>query len=236
MRGVTGFGGAMLMAPPLSMLIGPVPTVVTALILETAAALVMFPDAWPKINKRVLLYLTIPACFSVPIGGYLLITLDPFIARKVIAGVVVVFSLGLLLGLRYSGTAAATDIRGTRWHCRRAAWRNQRRRSPSNSLPVVRTGPAGGDAGQSDCFCYRDFRDRPCDACCGCCYHQSTGDFSFPALYSLLGRDLGRRNTVREAQRCGCPPNCSVLHAHHGVGESDSVIRHFTAGAMRNLP
>lgn len=103
MRGVTGFGGAMLMAPPLSMLIGPVPTVVTALILETAAALVMFPDAWLKINKRILLYLTIPACFSVPIGGYLLITLDPFIARKVIAGVVVVFSLGLLLGLRYSG-------------------------------------------------------------------------------------------------------------------------------------
>ena len=103
MRGVTGFGGAMLMAPPLSMLIGPVPTVVTALILETAAALVMFPGAWPKINKRILLYLTIPACFSVPIGGYLLITLDPFIARKVIAGVVVVFSLGLLLGLRYSG-------------------------------------------------------------------------------------------------------------------------------------
>jgi uncharacterized membrane protein YfcA len=104
MRGVTGFGGAMLMAPPLSMLIGPVPTVVTALVLETAAAFVMFPDAWPKINKRILLYLTIPACFSVPIGGYLLVTLDPLIARKFIACVVVVFSLGLLLGLRYSGS------------------------------------------------------------------------------------------------------------------------------------
>jgi hypothetical protein len=103
MRGITGFGGAMLMAPPLSFLIGPIPTVVTALILETAAALVMFPDAWPKINKRILLYLTIPACFSVPIGGYLLLTLDPLVARKVIAGVVVVFSLSLLVGLRYSG-------------------------------------------------------------------------------------------------------------------------------------
>jgi hypothetical protein len=103
MRGITGFGGAMLMAPPLSFVIGPVPTVVTALILETAAALVMFPDAWPKINKRILLYLTIPACFSVPIGGYLLLTLDPLIARRVIAAVVVVFSLGLLAGLRYSG-------------------------------------------------------------------------------------------------------------------------------------
>jgi uncharacterized membrane protein YfcA len=104
MRGTTGFGGAMLMAPPLSFLIGPVPTVVTALTLETAAAVVMFPDSWPKINKRVLAYLIVPACFTVPIGGYLLITIDPFIARKLIAAVVVVFSLGLMAGLRYSGS------------------------------------------------------------------------------------------------------------------------------------
>jgi len=102
-RGTTGFGGAMLMAPPLSLLIGAVPTVVTAPILETAAALVMFPDALRKINKRVLFYLTLPACFTVPIGGYFLMTLDPLIARRVISGVVVVFSLMLLGGLRYSG-------------------------------------------------------------------------------------------------------------------------------------
>jgi uncharacterized protein len=102
MRGITGFGGAMLMAPPLSFLIGPVPTVGTALMLETAAALVMFPDAWPKINKPILFYLTVPACFSVPIGGYLLVTLDPWVARKVIAIVVVAFSIALLAGLRYS--------------------------------------------------------------------------------------------------------------------------------------
>jgi len=104
MRGTTGFGGAMLMAPPLSFLIGPMPAVATALLLETAAAVVMFPDAWPRINKPVLLYLIVPACITIPIGGYLLITLDPFIARKLIAAVVVVFSLGLLAGLRYSGS------------------------------------------------------------------------------------------------------------------------------------
>jgi uncharacterized membrane protein YfcA len=104
MRGTTGFGGAMLMAPLLSFLIGPVPTVATALLLETAAAVVMFPDAWPRINKPVLLYLILPACFTIPLGGYLLITLDPFVARKFIAAVVVVFSLGLLAGLRYSGS------------------------------------------------------------------------------------------------------------------------------------
>jgi uncharacterized protein len=102
-RGITGFGGSMLMAPPLSLLIGAVPTVVTALVLEAAAALVMFPDALPKINKRVLFYLTLPACFTVPIGGYVLVTLDPLIARKLISAVVAIFSLILLGGFRYSG-------------------------------------------------------------------------------------------------------------------------------------
>ncbi|MEJ2379297.1 MAG: sulfite exporter TauE/SafE family protein [Pseudolabrys sp.] len=108
MRGITGFGGAMLMAPPLSFLIGPVATVVTALTLESMAALVMFPDALPKINKGILATLILPACVTVPIGGYLLVTLDPVIARKFIAAVVVVFSLGLLMGVRYSGKPRPT--------------------------------------------------------------------------------------------------------------------------------
>jgi len=104
MRGMTGFGGAMLMAPPLSMLLGPVPAVATALALEVAAALVMFREAWPKISGRTLIYLTVPAVFTVPLGGYLLLVLDPGIARRMISAVVVLSSLALLSGIRYSGT------------------------------------------------------------------------------------------------------------------------------------
>ncbi len=103
MRGVTGFGGAMLMAPPLSLLIGPLATVVTALLLESTAALVMFSEALPIINKGILAFLLVPAFLTVPLGGYLLVTLDPLIARKFIAVVVVVFSAVLLVGVRYSG-------------------------------------------------------------------------------------------------------------------------------------
>ncbi len=103
-RGVTGFGGAMLMTPILSVLIGPVPAVVIALMLETAAALVMFPEALPKVRWRTLLYLTLPAVVTVPLGGYLLLTLDPGIARKMIAAVAIIFSLMLLFGFRYSGS------------------------------------------------------------------------------------------------------------------------------------
>jgi uncharacterized protein len=110
-RGTTGFGGAMFMSPVLSILLGPVPAVVIALLLETAGALVMFPDALPKANWRTLLFLILPAVVTVPLGGYILLTVDPVIARKMIAVVVIVFSSMLLFGLRYSGTPrVATSI------------------------------------------------------------------------------------------------------------------------------
>jgi uncharacterized protein len=64
----------------------------------------MFPDALPKATWRTLLFLILPAFVTVPLGGYLLLTVDPAIARKMIAAVVIVFSSMLLFGLRYSGT------------------------------------------------------------------------------------------------------------------------------------
>lgn len=103
LRGVTGFGGAMMITPLLSILAGPVAAVVIALILEVSAALVMFADALPKARWKVLAYLTIPTIFTVPLGGYFLLTLDPALARKIIAAVVIVCSAALLSGIRYSG-------------------------------------------------------------------------------------------------------------------------------------
>ncbi len=73
-HGITGFGGAMVMAPPLSYLIGPAPTVVIALTLETTAAAVVFPDVLSKVRWPTLGYLIIPDCLTVPIGGHLLVT------------------------------------------------------------------------------------------------------------------------------------------------------------------
>ena len=54
MRGITGFGGAMLMAPLMSTFLGPVATVLIALFLEAAAGLVMVPAAWHKIDGKML--------------------------------------------------------------------------------------------------------------------------------------------------------------------------------------
>src|SRR5262245_44025142 len=100
-RGTTGFWGAMLMTLVLSVRYPPVNAVVIALLLETAAALVMLLDAVPKARWRTLLYLTLPAVFTVPLGGYLLLTLDPSVSRKVISGGVILFSSLLFFWVRF---------------------------------------------------------------------------------------------------------------------------------------
>lgn len=109
-RGVTGFGGSMLMTPILANLVGPVAAVAIALILETAAALVMFSDALQRVRWRTLLFLIGPAALTLPVGGYILLNLDPAVARRLIAAVVVVFSLMLLSGFRYSGAPRAATL------------------------------------------------------------------------------------------------------------------------------
>ena len=102
-RGVTGFGGAMLMAPVLSLLLGPIESVVITLALETLAALGIISDARGRIRWRLLGLIAIPACLTVPLGAQFLVSVDPAIARRAISAVVVVFSLVMLAGFRYSG-------------------------------------------------------------------------------------------------------------------------------------
>lgn len=102
-RGVTGFGGAMVMTPPLSLLLGPIPAVLTALLLETFAAAPILPAAARVARWRVIAPICAAACITVPLGGYLLVTLEPQLMRRAIAATVVVFSLLLLTGFRYIG-------------------------------------------------------------------------------------------------------------------------------------
>lgn len=102
-RGATGFGGAMVMTPILSVLLGPIPAVASALLLETFAAFSMFPAAARAAHWRTIAPICMAACVTAPLGGYLLLTLDPQLMRRAIAATVLVFALVLLTGLRYRG-------------------------------------------------------------------------------------------------------------------------------------
>ena len=101
-RGITGFGGAMVMAPPLALLFGPVLAVPVVLLLESIAAAPMLISTRREVRWPVIGPIVAAACVTVPLGGFLLVSADPQWLRRAIAAIVIVFSLLLLLGWRYA--------------------------------------------------------------------------------------------------------------------------------------
>jgi uncharacterized membrane protein YfcA len=102
-RGITGFGGAMVMAPPLALLLGPKLAVPVVLLLESLAAAPQVVQTRALVRWRVVGPILAATCVTVPLGGYLLLTADALTLRRATALIVIVFSLLLLRGWRYTG-------------------------------------------------------------------------------------------------------------------------------------
>jgi uncharacterized protein len=102
-RGITGFGGAMVLTPPLALLLGPQLAIPVVLLLEAFAGAPMLRDAARHATWRTLAPITLAACVTIPLGGYVLVHADQDMLRRAIAAIVVVFALLLLKGARYAG-------------------------------------------------------------------------------------------------------------------------------------
>ena len=102
-RGITGFGGALVMTPPLALLFGPAVAVPVALLLESVVAAPMLVQTRRDMRWRVILPILATACATVPLGAYVLVSADPDTLRRAIAAIVIAFSLLLLRGWRYQG-------------------------------------------------------------------------------------------------------------------------------------
>jgi uncharacterized protein len=102
-RGITGFGGAMVMTPPLALLYGPQVAVPVALLLESFAAAPMLAQTRRAVRWRVIGPILGTACAAAPLGAWVLTVADAGVLRRAIAGIVVVFGLTLLGGWRYAG-------------------------------------------------------------------------------------------------------------------------------------
>ena len=103
-RGITGFGGAMVMSPPLALLLGPRLAVPVVLLLESLAAAPMLVQTSGLVRWRVVGPIVAAACVTIPLGGYVLLSADAQTLRRAIAAIVIVFSLLLLRGWRYAGS------------------------------------------------------------------------------------------------------------------------------------
>lgn len=103
MRGFAGVGSGMLMAPIFAILFGPVETVATIILMEVVATAQLLPGVKGHVNWRVVGPMGAAAALFMPLGAWLLVSLDPALIARGIAAVVVVFALILLTGWRYDG-------------------------------------------------------------------------------------------------------------------------------------
>jgi len=102
-RGTTGFGGAMVAAPPLALLLGPQVAVPVVLLLESIVAAPMLIETRHQVQWRVIGAIILAACLTVPLGALALVAADPQLIRRAIAVAVIVFAFMLLRGWRYGG-------------------------------------------------------------------------------------------------------------------------------------
>ena len=107
MRGFAGVGSGMLMAPFFAILFGPVQTVAVIILMEIVVTAQLLPGVRREINWRVIAPMGVAAALFMPAGSWLLVTLDPDLLARLIALVVLAFSIVLMIGWRYDGKKKA---------------------------------------------------------------------------------------------------------------------------------
>jgi uncharacterized protein len=104
-RGFSGFGSALVMAPLLSLLYGPTMGVVITAILEMVAVLQLLPAAVREADWRSLTPMVVAAVLTIPLGAWILVTVEADTMRRVIAAIVLVAVAALATGWQYRGKA-----------------------------------------------------------------------------------------------------------------------------------
>ncbi|WP_162912978.1 sulfite exporter TauE/SafE family protein [Rhodospirillaceae bacterium SYSU D60014] len=102
-RGFAGFGSAMIITPAFSAIYGPAAAVPIGLLMELILTAPLMPGAAPLVEWRRIATLTIAAAVTVPMGAWLLLSLDAEIMRWAISIAVLAFVAMLSFGWRYTG-------------------------------------------------------------------------------------------------------------------------------------
>lgn len=103
MRGYTGFGTPILLAPLYAVLFGPQATVPLLIIMEIPVVVQMVPPAWRKADFRQIAGMAAGCAVMLPAGAFMLSILDPAIVKKAIGAMTLLFVAMLAFGWRYTG-------------------------------------------------------------------------------------------------------------------------------------
>ena len=99
-RGFSGFGSGLMLAPGLSLLYPPSVAVVMVVLLDAPAVVYLFPKTWRYADWRTMRWIALGSALSVPFGAYFLATNDPDVTRRLIGFSALVFVLLMAAGFR----------------------------------------------------------------------------------------------------------------------------------------
>ena len=103
LRGFVGVGSGMLMAPVFAILFGPLQTVGMVIMLDALVTAQLLPSVYRLIEWRIVVPMAAAAALFMPVGTWLLMSIDTRVMARAIAFIVLVFVLVLMSGWRYCG-------------------------------------------------------------------------------------------------------------------------------------
>jgi uncharacterized protein len=107
MRGFAGFGSAMLMAPIFAILFGSADMVVTVVAIELVVSVQLFPQVRRNADWQTLAPMSIAACAAMPLGVWLLASVDKATIVTAVSAVIVAFVVLMWSGWKYTGRRSA---------------------------------------------------------------------------------------------------------------------------------
>ncbi|ETX01427.1 MAG: hypothetical protein ETSY1_07450 [Candidatus Entotheonella factor] len=111
-RGFAGFGAAMIIMPGLSLIYRPVDALAILTVIDLPATLQLLPAAIRQAQWRQVLLLSSGAAVAIPLGLWIMVSVDRDIMRRVIAAMVLLYVTVLALGWRYRTTPGSLLILG----------------------------------------------------------------------------------------------------------------------------
>ena len=103
-RGFSGFGSALVLAPVVSLVVGPRIAVPAILLVLSISTIQLIPGALRDVAWRRVSVLSIAGCVGVPVGVYVLVAVDQDLMRRSISAAVVAMTIAMMYGWRYQGT------------------------------------------------------------------------------------------------------------------------------------
>lgn len=103
MRGFSGFGAALIISPVLSLAVGPRTAIPAILIVMTLTSLQLVRPASKEANLGVVLPLAFGGALGLPLGAWVLVSLNQEIMRRAISVTVIVFVVLMMVGWRFRG-------------------------------------------------------------------------------------------------------------------------------------